>query len=44
MEEKKIAAQVPDSFNSKMLCQMKYFKVLCIVTSVSSKIGFVWQQ
>ena len=43
MEEKKLAAQVRDSFNSKMQCQKKYFKVLHIVTSVSSKKGFVCQ-
>ena len=34
--KKKIAAQVNDSFNSKMQCQIKYLKVLYIVTSVSS--------
>ena len=43
MEEKKLAAQVRDSFNSKMQHQKKFFKVLHIVTSVSSKKGFVCQ-
>ena len=34
--KKKIAAQVHDSFNSKMQRQIKYLKVLYVVTSVSS--------
>ena len=34
--KKKIAAQVHDSLNSKMQRQIKYLKVLYVVTSVSS--------
>ena len=43
-KKRRTAAQVHDSFNSKMQYQIKYFYVHYIVIPVSPKMGFVCQQ